>query len=438
MKKYDKYKPTGSPWIGEIPEHWEVKKLSYIGGKITDFVASGSFADLRENVEYLDEPDHAMLVRTADLSQKGNTSPVYVSKESYTFLSNSNLFGGEIILPNIGSVGDVYIVPKDLYPYMTLAPNAIMLNTDYNPYLYYYFLSKSGCEAIKNIAQGTTQSKFNKTELRALKVIIPPQSEQESIVAYLDEKCGSVDKVIAKQERRIALLKELKQSIISEAVTRGINPDAPLKATGIEWIGQIPEHWEVMPLKRTGSFGNGLTYSPDELCDEDGILVLRSSNIQNDKLCFEDNVYVKGCSDSLMVTPGDIIICSRNGSASLVGKCAMVENELYATFGAFMMRYRPLRKANKKFSYYMLQAALKLHKGLYSTTTINQLTNAVIDQITVSYPPFSEQEVIAKYLDEKCGRFDILISKATREIELLKEYKQSIITEAVTGKIKVC
>ena len=139
MKKYAEYKPSGIQWIGDIPSHWEVKKMNYTCSQITDFVASGSFADLKNNVEYLDEPDYAMLVRTADLSCKGNIPPVYVSKESYAFLSNSNLFGGEIILPNIGSVGDVYLVPCDLYPYMTLAPNAIMVNTQCNKFFYYFF-----------------------------------------------------------------------------------------------------------------------------------------------------------------------------------------------------------------------------------------------------------------------------------------------------------
>ena len=421
MKKYDKYKPTGSPWIGDVPEHWEVKRFRFV-------------------CNYKKGKNPKKLVFDFEDGMKPYLSMDYLRGTSndveYTFHEEGLVESkaGDLLLLWDGSNAGEFIISKDGY----LSSTCALLSNKFESNSYFGYLCNVSEKYLKDMTNGMGIPHVDSNVFKNLTAIIPSQSEQESIVAYLDEKCGSVDKVIAKQERRIALLKELKQSIISEAVTRGINPEAPLKATGIEWIGQIPEHWEVMPLKRTGSFGNGLTYSPDELCDEDGILVLRSSNIQNDKLCFEDNVYVKGCSDSLMVTPGDIIICSRNGSASLVGKCAMVENELYATFGAFMMRYRPLRKANKKFSYYMLQAALKLHKGLYSTTTINQLTNAVIDQITVSYPPFSEQEVIAKYLDEKCGRFDILISKATREIELLKEYKQSIITEAVTGKIKVC
>lgn len=204
------------------------------------------------------------------------------------------------------------------------------------------------------------------------------------------------------------------------------------KDSGIEWIGEVPSHWEVMPIKRTGSFENGLTYSPTDICDENGVLVLRSSNIQNDKLNFEDNVYVAKCPLSLLVKSGDIIICSRNGSASLVGKCAIVEGNINATYGAFMMRYRPICKSNTVFSYYLLQTALKFYKGLYSTTTINQLTKGVIGQIYVIYPPFPEQQAIATYLNEKCGEINRAIDVQKKKIDLLGELKQTIITNAVT------
>lgn len=204
------------------------------------------------------------------------------------------------------------------------------------------------------------------------------------------------------------------------------------KDSGVEWIGEVPSHWEVKPIKRTGSFENGLTYSPTDICEGNGVLVLRSSNIQNDKLSFEDNVYVTKCPSSLMVRPGDIIICSRNGSASLVGKCAMVEEDINASYGAFMMRYRPICDSNKVFSFYLLQTALKCYKGLYSTTTINQLTKGVIGQIYVSYPPLPEQQAIATYLDEKCEKINTAIEVQKKKIELLEELKQSIITDAVT------
>ena len=208
-------------WVGEIPEHWGMQKMSRVCTVITDFVASGSFESLRLNVPYLDEPDYAMLVRTADLSGNSRaTGKVYISKDSYDFLRNSNLFGGEIVLPNIGaSVGDVYVVPK-LYEHMSLAPNSIMFKTKYcDKFYYYYFFSKAGKESIYDINKSTAQGKFNKTELRNIVVCVPPLSEQISIVSYLDEKCSKIDSLIALKQAKIDELKEYKKSIIYEFVT---------------------------------------------------------------------------------------------------------------------------------------------------------------------------------------------------------------------------
>ena len=215
-------KDSGVEWIGQVPEHWEVMKMKRICKVITDYVASGSFADLKENVTYLDEPDYAMLVRTADLSNKNKeTQKVYVSKSSYKFLANSNLFGGEIVLPNIGaSIGDAYIVPYGLYKKMTLAPNSIMVKTKHTDlYYYFFFSSKSGRKSLELIGQAAAQGKFNKTELRQMRVPVPPNNEQQQIVDHIENQTACFDKAIAKTERYIELLQELKQSIITEVVT---------------------------------------------------------------------------------------------------------------------------------------------------------------------------------------------------------------------------
>ena len=250
MKKYDEYKDSGVAWIGDVPKHWEVKKMNYHCSTITDFVASGSFADLKRNVQYLGEPDYAMLIRTVDLSSNDKKQPpVYISKSSYEFLSNSNLVGGEIILPNIGAVGNVYIVPK-LYKHMSLAPNAIMVRSYGNDkFLYYYFKSKPGVDSLTLIGKSTVQDKFNKTELRSLRVLVPPVTEQVAIAAYLDTHCAKIDNLISIQQKRIALLQELKQSVITHAVTKGLNPNVEMKQSGVEWIGDVPKHWEYCRFK---------------------------------------------------------------------------------------------------------------------------------------------------------------------------------------------
>lgn len=447
MKRYDEYKQTGTPWIGKIPSHWEVKKLSYYADVITDFVASGSFADLRNNVEYKDEPDFAMLVRTADLSKKGSVSRVYISKESYVFLQNSNLFGGEIVLPNIGSVGDVYLVPNDLYEHMSLAPNSIMVKTRFNKFVYYYFLSKPGNECLLNISQGTTQSKFNKTQLRGLKIILPPLAEQEAIAAYLDKKCGSIDTVIATHERRIALLEELKQSVITEAITHGINPDAKLRPSGIDWIGNIPEHWQKCRIKFIiDNHADGI-WGDEEKGNEEDINCYRVADFDYDKMEIKKIIpTIRNISKEQLVGKlvynGDLLLeKSGGGEISPVGRVVIANISEPAVCSNFIHFLHIKSTTTSKFLcyYFNFLYSNKINLLFFNQTTGIQNLN-IHDYLgqSIYLPPLYEQQEIVEYIESKIKPIYASIAKAKREIELLKELKQSIITEAVTGKIKVC
>ena len=207
------------------------------------------------------------------------------------------------------------------------------------------------------------------------------------------------------------------------------------KDSGIAWIGEIPEHWEVRRLKHLGKNYNGLTYSPNDICgSEDGILVLRSSNIKDNKLCFDDNVYVKKeIPQKLIVNKGDILICSRNGSAELIGKAAFIELQMVATFGAFMMIFKGTSNIYHKYLFYIVTSCISQYKWLFTTATINQLTSSMLGEI---FAPFInnnlEQKSIATYLDQKCGEIDELITLQEEMITKLQSYKQSVITEAVT------
>lgn len=265
-------------------------------------------------------------------------------------------------------------------------------------------------------------------------IIVPPLAEQEAIAAWLDEKCEDIDAAIAKVDREIELIDELKQSEISRIVTRGLNPDAPLCPSGIDWIGDIPEHWTKCRLKFIGSARNGLTYSPSDVKDS-GKLVIRSSNIQDSKLNYDDCVFVANYPETLSVNSGDTIICSRNGSINLIGKSVFIEDDMDVTFGAFMMRFRPYE--HPKYSHYLLSIAISRYKGLFATTTINQLTADSLGKMEAVMPPYMEQVQIADYLDKKCAAIDGLKAKLIKKRETLTELRQSIISEVVTGKRKV-
>ena len=181
----------------EIPDSWEWVKLGDVVKQVTDFVASGSFASLRENVKYYKEENYAILVRTLDFRNNFEKDLTYTDKHGYEFLSNSNLFGGELLLSNIGSIGKVFIVPK-LNKRMTLAPNSIMVrhyDDSQRDWLYYFFLSPVGQEVLLSISSSTTQAKFNKTQLKGVLVPLPPLAEQKRIVDKIEEIFASLNEI---------------------------------------------------------------------------------------------------------------------------------------------------------------------------------------------------------------------------------------------------
>ncbi len=210
------------------------------------------------------------------------------------------------------------------------------------------------------------------------------------------------------------------------------------KDSGVKWIGEIPKHWDAIRIKFIGKTLGGLTYSPDDVCSpEEGIIVLRSSNIKNNELSFYDNVYVKKeLQDKDFIKQGDLLICSRNGSADLVGKCAIIDKPINASFGAFMMVLRPSMTLNSKYVYYISQVCIDKYKATFKTSTINQLTNSLLGNI---YSPYTysehEQKAIVSYLDEKVSKIDRYISTAEKKIAALDELKQVTIADAVTHGI---
>lgn len=211
-----------------------------------------------------------------------------------------------------------------------------------------------------------------------------------------------------------------------------------MKDSGVAWIGPVPEGWSVLRVKNVGTSRNGLTYSPNDVVNEsEGTLVLRSSNIQNGKLALEDCVYVKTTiPKEIRIAKGDILICSRNGSRELIGKNTLIESDVDASFGAFMMVFRSLG-ADRKFLYWLLNSTMfGYYLGAFATSTINQLTRKDFGEMRIPNPPLPEQRKIAAFLDGECGKIDVLRGKVEKQIAALEEYRKSVITEAVTKGIK--
>lgn len=415
-------KDSGIPWIGEIPEGWKVMPHKRVMRKVKEIQEHYN----GENI--LSLTMRGVIVRDLDAGGKMPTT-----FDGYQKVYPNNLlqclFDIDVTPRCVGLIREEGLTSP---AYSQFA----MYSNGYAPYYDYLLRYMDDGKTLLHLSKNL-RSSLTETDFGAIDTCVPPLAEQQRIAEFLDRKCAEVDEMIALQEQIIEELKAYKQSVITEAVTKGLNPTAPMRDSGIEWIGSIPEHWEVKRIKYIGTAENGLTYTPADVCDaSDGILVLRSSNIQNGKLAFNDNVYVRSVPESLKVKVGDIIICSRNGSASLVGKSALVETDIDASFGAFMMRFRS--NHSYKYIYFLLTATISHYKQLFTTTTINQLTIGLLNNIAMPFVENKEeQQAIADYLDKKCGEIDKLIAIKQSKIDSLKEYKKSIIYEYVTGKKEI-
>lgn len=419
-------KDSGIAWIGEIPKHWGVEKIKrLLRNKSIKNKANEQVLSLYR--DYGIVPKNS---RDDNHNVTSEDTSTYKFVEDGDFVVNKmKAWQGSMAVSSFqGIISPAYHVFS-------------FLNTEIDKmYIHYLLRDESYKPEYMRLSTGLRVGQWDLSvdDFLNIHFVLPPKEEQSRIANFLDKKCAEIDELIALQEQMIAQLTTYKQAVITETVTKGLDPNVKMKDSGVEWIGEIPEHWEIRRIKYIGKAENGLTYGPGDVCDEGkGILVLRSSNIQNGKLSFEDNVYVYDAPKSLQVKKGDIIICSRNGSASLVGKSALViDDNLYATFGAFMMRFRS--EMDSVYTNYLLTAAISQYKQLFSTTTVNQLTIGIFGNLAM---PFvnneKEQQSIATYLDQKCKEIDELISVKKDKIEKLKAYKKSVIYEYVTGKKQV-
>lgn len=423
-------------FASKIPYFWEVRKMKDISNVITDYVASGSFKDLADNVKYLDSPDYAMLIRTADLSKKTNANerPVYIDKHSYDFLHNSNLYGGEIILPNVGTIGEAYIV-ENLYPKMSLAPNSIMLKTNYcDKYYYYYFNCDVGSLSLKSISEDAVQSKFNKTNFKLLKVIVPPLLDQQAIANFLDDKCSKIDSAIAKQKAIANKLEIYKRTLIIDCVFGRTLVEKKRIETEIDWVSELPLDWKTIPLKTLFVQRN----NKNKDCIEKNLLSLSYGNIIKKNINSNNGLVPESYEGYNIIENGDIVLRLtdlQNDHKSLrTGLCTQ-----HGIITSAYITLKPKNNVNSHYYRYVLHAYdlmkvfYTMGEGIRQSLTFDDIKK----DIYVPLPSQKEQQQIVSYLDNKCSQIDEAITRSSAIIEKLEEYKKSIIYEYVTGKKEV-
>lgn len=411
MKQYDSYKDSGVEWIGKIPSHWEVCAF-----KRKIVINNG-----RDYKEYLDDELY----------------PVMGSGGCFAYCSKYLYDGEAVLLGRKGTIDKPLYINGKFWAVDTMF-YATPLKSLHCKFAYYLALTFP----FNYYSTSTALPSMTQSDLGNNPVAIPPYVEQEIIALYLDKKCGEIDKAVATQEKRVELLKELRQNIITQAVTRGINPNAPLKDSGVEWIGEVPEHWKVMKMNYAlRSIADVNHYMPDSVSE--GYPYIMTGDLKEHL----SEIDLDSCKQ-----------ISEKDYKELIVKCKAQKGDVifarYATIGTvcyvdvdkeFVVSYSCVTiKPNSSildglFLFYYLQTHI-FSEDISQSINSNTQGNVGIESLSASrliVPPLSEQQEIVSYIESQTARLDTSIEKAEHQIELLQELKQSIITEVVTGKRKV-
>lgn len=420
-------KDSGIPWICEIPNGWACDTIGSLYSVRIEKVSDKDYPPLSvgkmgvvpqlETAAKTDDGDNRKLVRKGD----------------FAINSRSDRRGSCGISEYDGSVSLINTI---------LTPRNRMNPKFYN----WLFHSERFADEFYRWGHGIVDDLWTTRwqEMKRISIVVPPLSEQQAIADFLDKKCSEIDELISLQEKIIEELKAYKQSVITEAVTKGLNPDAPVKDSGIEWIGKIPEGWGVGVGKSIYLNNDGGVWG-EEPFGKDDTMVLRSTEQDIDGHLIIENPAFRHLSSkevaSALLMEGDLIITKSSGSPSHIGKTSIIDKQtasLNCCFSNFIQRIR-VSGCPVYYWYAFNSYSTKKQFDYLSTTTtgINNINAKIIDNVIFAVPPFSEQQAIADYLDKKCSEIDSLIALKQDKIEYLKEYKKSIIYEYTTGKKEV-
>ncbi|MEZ5690511.1 MAG: restriction endonuclease subunit S [Rickettsiales bacterium] len=428
---YDSYKDSGVPWLGKIPEDWSLERAKWI----------------HKYKKYLNRKNECENVLSLTLRGVVNNNPdspeglVPDDYRTYQLFEKDDLVFKLIDLENY-KTSRVGLVHED--GIMSSAYIRVRPSNNTNPRFLYYFYFFMYLEGVYNKLGAGVRSTLNQNDLLDLPVPAIDMATQDRIVAFLDQKTAEIDAAIEKKQRLIELLKEQKSILINQAVTKGLNPNAPMKDSGIEWIGHIPAHWEVKRLKnvcqifgRIGFRG----YTASDLVDEgEGAITLSPSNIHEngfstDKVSFLSwKKYHE--SPEIMVFENDIIFVktgSSYGKSAIIDKydMEMTINPQLVVLKRFKMSASLLQRSISA-PYFRIQVENNVIGG-----TIPTLGQNTLSALKVICPHKDDEEKIVAYCKKIESDFSPAFNNAEREIEKLKEFKQTLIAHAVTGKIKV-
>jgi len=379
-------KDSGIAWIGEIPKHWEVTMLKRL-------------LQINNGADY-----------KAIESDSG--IPVIGSGGQFAW-AKKYMYDGEVVL--LGRKGTI---DKPLYykgKFWAVDTMFYSIPTDKTIGKFAYYISN--CLPFKVYSTSTALPSMTQTILGNMNVVLPSKEEQSRIANFLDKKCAEIDELIALQEQMIAQLNTYKQAVITETVTKGLNPNVKMKDSGVEWIGEIPEHWDVCKIQYMANLKSGYNLTTEQITDEGLYPVYGGNGIRG--------FYHEFFND------GEYVLIGRQGA--LCGNINYSTGKFWATEHAVIC-YPKMQYATK----WLGELLRSMNLNQYSLASAQPgLAVERIKALSIPLPPLSEQQSIAQYLDQKCKEIDELISIKKEKIEHLKAYKKSVIYEYVTGKKQV-
>lgn len=418
-------KDSGVEWIGLIPEDWKIEKTKYHFFNKKEIV--GIKAD---NYERLALTLKGVVKRSKDDNEglqpeKFETYQILRKNELvFKLIDLQNISTSRIGLSNfIGIVSPAYIIIK--------ANNNINVR-----FVEKYYLSLWYFQIFNKLGDAGVRSSLNANDLLNILLPIPPLPEQQAIADYLDDKCAQIDNITATINEQIDVLKQYKKSVITEAVTKGLDSNAPMKDSGVEWIGQIPEKWEVKPIYTAFSEVVNKNYNGEvktALRFSYGTIIPKE-NFNSD----EDDYVANTIKNYTVVEPGNIVINGLNLNYDFVTKRVAIVNDFGVITSAYITIKPHTNKAYPKFMLYLLKSYDHCRAFHGMGEGVRKILNySELKKNKVILPPISEQQAIADYLDDKCTKIDAVIADKHAQLETLAAYKKSLIYEYVTGKKSV-
>ncbi len=447
LNTYPAYKDSGVEWLGEIPEHWEVKKIKRFFKDKGSLFIDGDWIESKDiygkDIYYFTTGN----IRELSFYDKDRT---FIANETFKKLNCIEVFENDILISRLNlPLGRCCLAPKfDRKVIVSVDVCIFRPDLEFNrSFLVFLMNSSQYFIHTENEARGAIMKRISRTILGNISLPIPSPQEQTAIAQFLDDKTTKIDDAIAIKQRQIELLKERKQILIHKAVTRGLDDDVKLKDSGVEWIGEIPEHWETTKFRYLFNLGKGLTITKENLRDE-GVFCVNYGEIHS-KYGFELDTkihplkYVEEeycLSDpKALIKEGDFVFADTSEDIEGSGNFTYLksDNEIFAGYHTVIAR--PKNNIISRFFAYQFDSMAFRNqiRTQVKGVKVYSITQFILKQPTVWIPPVEEQIEIVNYLNDRTKKIDEAIGFKQQEIEKLKEYKSSLINSAVTGKIKI-